>query len=105
MLASIFFAAIYIGIFVLKPYDPELKDEKELLLRRSSIISDDEAQSSWYSMVQMAFLAIIYCIIQAAWFNSNKVLMQLSWPSPNNEEVFEVQDMCTWYLLPTSWHL
>ena len=92
IVASFFFSAIYIAIFALKPYDPESKDEEKSLLAQATVLKDDEDKSTWYFWVQTTLLAVVYCGIQAAWFNSNKVLMQLSWPSETNEEIEVLND-------------
>ena len=84
ILASFFFSAIYVGIFVFKPYDPDSANEQKPLVDKPGF-EESEAERNWYFYCQTALLAALYCGIQAAWFNSNKVLMQLSWPSQTTE--------------------
>ena len=94
ILASFFFSSIFVGIFIFKPYDEEALNEKKPLLSESKSETksqEEESKESWYSHAQIALLAVAYCGIQASWFNSNKVLMQLSWPSPTNSEEVEVK--------------
>ncbi len=92
--ASFFFSTTYVFIFIFKPHNREATDEQQALLETPKLPAtksagvSQEAPFSFY--FQMAAFALVYSAIQAGWFNSNKVLMQLSWKSDINDELQEV---------------
>jgi hypothetical protein len=96
--ASFFFSTTYVFIFIFKSYDPEGSEEQNALLDSSKLNAADtvsessreESQESSFSgYIQLALFALVYSVIQAGWFNSNKVLMQLSWRSDDVDDPLE----------------
>ena len=98
--ASFFFSTTYVFIFIFKPFNREASDEQTALLGASKVSADpasklqeknsQETDQSYSSYLQMAAFALLYSVIQAGWFNSNKVLMQLSWKSDDDSQTDEV---------------
>ena len=95
MSLSTFVAVIFTLVFIFKPFDQEAKEETSPLLlnaQYSKVVSAQLGQTqeqhqneTWSVYVKMALLAIAYALIIAVRFNAIKALLQLSWPSDDNE--------------------
>ena len=96
--ACFFFSTTYVFIFIFKPYNREANEEQKSLLDTPKLSTDpasklpekDSQETSYSFYLQTAAFALVYSALQAGWFNSNKVLMQLSWKSDVDDQLEEV---------------
>jgi hypothetical protein len=107
MILSIFVSIVYTCLFLLVPFDPETKDEKNPLLdgdirgsadavrnnaAQELATSNNENHDVKQTMyLEMTFYTLAYALICAGRFNSIKALLQINWPADETTANIEVE--------------
>ncbi len=108
MIMSVFVSIVYTCAFLLVPFDPETKDEKNPLLdgnnvrasadalqnasaRELASSNNDNRDEKQTMYLQMIFYTLAYALICAGRFNSIKAVLQITWPADETTENPEVK--------------